>query len=267
MGPVGGGGGRRRERLAKSLRRPAPGAPSLGCLCLSGRGPGCRSLLRRGRKASRSGPPGPLPGRLCVGAVGGGGGRRRERLAKSLRRPAPGTPSLGCLCWSGRGPGCRSLLRRGRKASRSGPPGPLPRLLGGPVGGGGGRRRERLAKSLRRPAPGAPSLGCVLSVRSGAGVPFAPSARAQGVAKRPPGPPPWSVVRVPLGTGSQAAWLSASRSRSRPQLSVISVMPWNSEDTSTPLRAYHSRTSAGASVTSPRCREMMARAESSTSWL
>jgi len=35
---------------------------------------------------------------VCSGPVGDGGGRRRERPAKSLRRPAPGAPSLGGLC-------------------------------------------------------------------------------------------------------------------------------------------------------------------------
>ena len=39
-------------------------------------------------------PDGRLPVESGIRPVGGGGGRRRERLAKSLRRPAPGAPSL-----------------------------------------------------------------------------------------------------------------------------------------------------------------------------
>ena len=72
-------------------------------------------------------------------------------------RPLRNTPRTG------------RLIHRKKATGTARPPVSLRSVVVGPVGAAGGRRRERLAKSLRRPSPGVPALGC-LGSRRGRGV-------------------------------------------------------------------------------------------------
>ena len=161
---------RRHAALRRGVRaeRPAGGAGG-GVLSSTRRysgttGTGCGAAwLARwsgGPKVPGSNPGSPTPWRQVRSGTGAPFAPSARAQGVANRPPAP---SLRCRWWSGRGRRWPSSGASGEIAPPGGPRRPLPRLS--------------------------------VAVRSGTGAPFAPSARAQGVANRPPGPlPPLSVV-------------------------------------------------------------------------